>query len=365
MKAMIISLISLIFHLSAFADSDSASILFNREATSEDKEKVALALDKLGKDKPLKAIFAEAEVCYDVDLCARLDDNKEVESKCQNPKDEVVEDGPETPCGIKFFRENYTCNKDLESQNLKQVNQIGKIIDDANSFYTVMISEEMMSYIMGAGKPNKCEESSKKRKLTKFLDSNPELEKKYLKMAISAPALGQYTLECYNKINPLLFKKDPKLMIRYFNLIRAITDTMKLFPAYKGVVNRGTNLPPSVLAEHHKVGNVVCYNGFTSTAVDVPSDHGNKPRNIFLEGKCNQRLYIKTVNNGASPGRLIDKGSASKGENEVLFEPGACFRIDKVSPRTDPPGEDYKDEKCEPNQRFNFEMTLVPSKKLP
>jgi hypothetical protein len=363
---MLASKIFLLLILSSHAFADPTAILFNREAASEEKEKAALELEKLGKDRPLTALFAEAELCYGVDLCARLDDEAPFKEGCTLPVSEFPADevqGPATLCGIKYFRETYTCNEKTEPQRIKTVTQMGKMLEDANSFYTLMISEEMMSSVLGAGTPNKCEAKEKTSAFMNFLEKNPELNKKYEKMALAAPSLGQYTLECYDKINPLLFKRDPKIMVRYFNLFRAISDTMKLFPAYTGVVNRGTRLPPSVLAEHHKVGNIVCYDGFTSTAVDDPSDHGDNPRNSFLEGKCNQRLYIKTENNGAAPGRLIDKGSASQGENEVLFEPGACFRIDKVTPRTDNPGGDYANEKCEPNLPFNFEMTLVPSKK--
>ena len=57
--------------------------------------------------------------------------------------------------------------------------------------------------------------------------------------------------------------------------------------------------------------------------------------------------------------RSISKGSTSKSEDEILFEPGACFRIDNVYPRTDPPTEDDKDMECDEGEHFNFEMTLV------
>ena len=178
-------------------------------------------------------------------------------------------------------------------------------------------------------------------------------------MAQETYSLAAYTLDCYMPLNSILYSKNQAKITRYYNLYRAIINTMGIFPEFKQKVNRGANLPKSVLQEHHKIGNIVCYNGFTSTAVHDPkTDMTNKPRNSFLSGKCTQRLYI-SYDERALGGRSISKGSALTSENEVLFEPGACFRIDKVYPRTDQPAEDEEGIECGEGEHYNFEMTLV------
>jgi hypothetical protein len=151
---------------------------------------------------------------------------------------------------------------------------------------------------------------------------------------------------------------------RYYNLYKNIINTLNLFPPFKDKVNRGTNaLWGDTLIEHHKIGNIVCYDGFTSTAVHNPkTDYSSNPSNYFLEGKCTQRLYISYDQNPELAGRLIKAGSLSPNEDEVLFAPGSCFRIDSVTKRThvqDNPDDDYE---CGEGKDYNFEMTLVPSK---
>ena len=118
-------------------------------------------------------------------------------------------------------------------------------------------------------------------------------------------------------------------------------------------------MPAGILKEHHKIGNIVCYDGFTSTAIHDPkTDMTDKPANDFLSRKCRQRMYI-SYEERALGGKAISKASTSKSENEILFEPGACFRIDNVYPRTDLPLEDDDNIECAEGEHYNFEMTLV------
>jgi hypothetical protein len=194
------------------------------------------------------------------------------------------------------------------------------------------------------------------------METYPNEAKKLQSIANGALALGSYTGNCYHQLNSFLFSSNIQKINRYFNLYSAIINTLDFFPDYKKKVNRGVNLPSNVLKEHHKVGNIVCYQGFTSTAEhNEQTDYSNNPSNYFLTEKCTQRLYINYENNGALPGKLIKSGSLSSNEKEVLFSPGACFQIDKVSPRTDATKaeDDYRE--CEEGQHYNFEMTLVPT----
>ena len=139
--------------------------------------------------------------------------------------------------------------------------------------------------------------------------------------------------------------------------------TLEFFPEFKSKVNRGVELPKAILKEHHKIGNIICYDGFTSTAVHMEDDYSDKPSNSFLSGKCTQRIYISYIENGSKPGKLIKSGSLSPEEDEVLFEPGSCFRVDKVYPRTDVTDPEEEDYLCEEGEHFNFELTLVPQKR--
>ena len=184
--------------------------------------------------------------------------------------------------------------------------------------------------------------------------------KKFDKVIGASLVLGSYTGSCYSEFNGFLFSRKVEKLVRYYNLYAAIIDTLSIFLSLEKV-NRGVNLPASVLKEHHKVGNIVCYDGFTSTAVHDEKDYTGEPKNFFLQGKCTQRLYISYEDNGAKPGKLIKSGSLSPGEDEVLFEPGACFRVDKVFPRTDDVDPEDEDHECQDGERFNFELTLMPS----
>lgn len=266
----------------------------------------------VASDRPLSVLDAIAEVCYYADLCGQKTSAHELNGKC--PDTHYDRDHA---CYAKTFRSLHSCHPTLDKYSDDQV--------------ATMVSD------------------------IKIIHSQLTTPKDSI-------ALSEYTLACYGQINSVLLKQDHFQLKRYANLISSITKSVEKFPEYKGLVNRGVRFPPEVLAQHHKVGNIVCYNNYTSTAVhDEESDRGDETRNIFLQGKCTQRLYIKYEENGARPGRSIKAGSAIDSEDEVLFTPGACFRIDKVYKRTDRAESFDKDVKCKPNERYNFEMTAVTS----
>lgn len=265
-----------------------------------------------GAEKPLSVLDAVAEVCYYVDLCGQKTSASELNQLC--PASDYQRDHT---CYPKTFRSQHTCHSELEKYF---ADQAALMISDINIIHDQLTTPK------------------------------------------ESIALSEYTLACYSQINSMLLKQNPLHLQRYSKLISSITKSVEKFPAYKGLVNRGVKFPSDVLAKHHKVGNIVCYNNFTSTAVhDEELDRGDQTRNLFLQGKCTPRLYIKYEENGARPGRSIKAGSAIDSEDEVLFTPGACFRIDKVYKRTDHAESFDKDVKCKPNERYNFEMTVVPS----
>jgi hypothetical protein len=342
--------------------ADETDILFVREATDEQRQAVATQLEAVPENQTLTTMEAIAEVCYEMDLCGSLTPQSDLDLNCKGRdySTEELRPDPSDQCYVDYFRKTHSCNKEISADSVKSVQKMSKFLDNNNSLYINLILDPMLQYLSKKDQVNYCEMKDDSKAMQEFLKKNPMKMKELMKVTKDSTALGQYTLDCYQKINPILFGKDQTELKRYYNLFSSVVSTMEMFPSYKGMVNRGTSLPEAVLAEHHKIGNVVCYSGFTSTAVHVAADLGDHPRNSFLAEKCAQRLYIKYEDNGAVPGKLIDSGSAAKGENEVLFEPGACFRIDKVTPRTDTPDAEDK-ATCTENQRFNFEMTLVPS----
>lgn len=91
-------------------------------------------------------------------------------------------------------------------------------------------------------------------------------------------------------------------------LVQVLNNALAKFDDYKGLVKRGVNLPPEVLAEH-EVGAVVTYAGFTSTSVSKG-----------FAGK--HQFVIKSKH-----GKLIDKFSSAPTEEEVLFKSGTKFKI--------------------------------------
>jgi hypothetical protein len=124
--------------------------------------------------------------------------------------------------------------------------------------------------------------------------------------------LNYYTGIGYNTINPILRSPDSPKNADKLPQIRAVIDGtsagLTKLPNFIGTVNRGASLPDSVLAQH-TVGSVVEYPSFTSTS----SEKG-------FGGK--HRFVIQSYT-----GKYVDRYSAHRGEAEVLFRPGAKFRV--------------------------------------
>jgi hypothetical protein len=341
--------------------NNTTDILFNRSANFEVREDVLNELKQLlGKKQPLAVKDAIAEVCYNVDLCALSTSDSDAQNYCQRPssRDPVVPTIGDM-CHTSYFREKYLCKENIAPMNIASIIAQGEMLNDLGSLYTSLIKQVLIKKFS----TDYGFDFSNAERVKQFFTQYPKQAHKVQTIATESYSLGSYTGNCYGQLNSILYSNDQDKIVRYYNLYKAIINTLETFPKYKGLVNRGTHLPATALEEHHKVGNIVCYKGFTSTAVhDDKTDRGNNPRNSFLNQKCVQRLYIKYEKNGAIAGKSIDSASLSSGENEVLFEPGSCFRIDSVSPRTDTSGLETGEPDCLDRQRFNFEMTLVPSK---
>jgi hypothetical protein len=357
MAKILLTLLTILSLNQVFAGPDLTDILFNRAATFEERQSVSEVLAQAGQQQPLNVTDAIAEVCYGVDICAGSE--SQLPSYCDDNWDS--DDAPElwNECYPKYFRQKYSCNSELEKESHKTVYLAGKLIFDLSTMYRSYILDSMFDGFSRQYDVDFRVLSEDANALEEFYKKTPHAKIRIETIANELLALASYTLDCYSSLNPLLYTKNQAKINRYYNLYKAVINTMTLFPEYKGKVNRGANLPAEFLKKHHKIGNVVCYNGFTSTAIHDPkTDMTDKPRNGFLSGKCKQRIYI-SYDERALGGRSISKGSTSKSENEILFEPGACFRIDNVFPRTDPPLEDETETECEEGEHYNFEMTLV------
>lgn len=330
-------------------------ILFNRSASFEERQSVSKKLQGQGRNQPLEVEDAIAELCYGVDLCAQLTTDF---SQC----DDADADDPMPECQPKHFREKYNCSEDVTKQSAANVAMAKAILSDMSSLYDSLTEDYFLDAFSKLYQVNFRSLAKDPKAMKEFERKNPHIMEHIKIIYAENLAMGAYTMDCYSRLNPILYQSDKKSMQRYYNFFKAVINTMSFYPEFKKMVNRGASLPRSVLDEHHKVGNVVCYQGYTSTAVHNPeTDFGSHPTNGFLQGKCTQRLYI-SYSDTARGGKLISAASAFKHEDEVLFEPGACFRIDKVYPRTDEAPEDEEDddeEECEPGERYNFEMTLV------
>lgn len=338
--------------------SNLVDIIKKRNATFSERSVVSKQLAKLlGIEQPLLVAEAIAEICYNVDICAQATSKSDVEEACKSNNQNNDEDLG-SPCYLKSFREQFKYSPDFGSMTMQGWQAFARIIDYTKTYYGTLITNKLIEYY----KEKFNVDLSTKSNFLSFKNDYPEEMNKPLKVSGGSLALGSYTGEYYRKINRFLYSKNNEKLIRYYNLYAAIIDTLEYFPEFKKKVNRGVNLPAKVLKEHHKVGNIVCYDGFTSTAVHSEEDYTSNPRNGFLTGNCTQRLYISYENNGAKPGRLIKSASLSVSEEEVLFEPGTCFRVDKVSPRTDEFYQDDPKQKCKERQRFNFELTVIPAK---
>lgn len=124
---------------------------------------------------------------------------------------------------------------------------------------------------------------------------------------IEKTALGDYSDSYYLCMNAYLRQKDVKspALDAY---IKLVNDALDRLPNYEGVVVRGSDLPPKI-AELHKKGNTVIYDGFTSTSTE--SGFGGKDRFVII----------------SKTGKPIMGLSYHEGENEVLFKSGTKFEV--------------------------------------
>ena len=334
-------------------------ILTDTSATFADREAVAQQLASLGPQRPLDARTAAAELCYGMDVCARNATATDLALDCPTgaTTDENTTLG--SPCFLQDFKQRYTCNTDVPAADFNSYRIQSAILGDQAQTYSSLVADQMMTTFAREYNLDLAEIRENPLAFEEFVAADPAGGERVKTIAQEIGALGQYTLECYQKINSILYSRDEAKLLRYFNLIKAVVNGLSVMPEYRQKVNRGAWMPEAVLAQYHQVGKVICSDGFTSTAVHDPArDEGDHPRNSFLDDKCIQRLYINFADD--APGcRSIDNASASKGENEVLLPPGSCFRVDKVYPRTDNSAADDISI-CSPLSRFNFELTVVP-----
>jgi hypothetical protein len=310
----------------------------------------------LKKEQPLPVKDAIAELCYDVDICARGSTIDFIQEECENTR--PVGDYRSffgDACYTKNIREEYTCNPQKLKMDLNFLSIFSRLMGDATSLYINQIDHFVLDFY----KTNFNVDLSIPENFDSFVIAYPKEAKRIKSASQSAYALAAYTTNCYDSINRFLYLHDKTNLQRYFNIYTSIINLLEYIPVYRGMVNRGVRLPLNVLQEHHKVGNIVCNDGFTSTAAHDPGrDYGVNPRNQFLSGKCTQRLFINIPAESKAKSYSINSLSISKGEEEVLFIPGSCFRIDKVTKRIiDEQDDEYYE--CNELQTFNFEMTAL------
>ena len=121
-------------------------------------------------------------------------------------------------------------------------------------------------------------------------------------------ALHFYMGSGYRTINTPLFSQaalGPDLQA----IKETLDSALARFPSYNQPVQRHATLPPAV-ASKHVVGDVVCYDAYSSSSMKKEWNWGGPHRFIIYPGKR---------------GRAVFEYSA--GEGEVLFEAGTCFKV--------------------------------------
>lgn len=121
-------------------------------------------------------------------------------------------------------------------------------------------------------------------------------------------ALYDYTYVGFRNLNAFLREtsKPGETTIRQRDIVNSALSKLK---KYDGETMRGANEMPTEVLDEHKVGAIVKYPAFTSTSV------------TGVVGGM-QSFVIKSKN-----GRYIAPLSASRDEEEVLFQAGAKFKI--------------------------------------
>jgi hypothetical protein len=120
-----------------------------------------------------------------------------------------------------------------------------------------------------------------------------------------------YTGSYYEQINRILRNQaeDPDAVEKYRPYLDSTNSGLSQLPNYIGTVRRGGTLPDKILVQH-KVGAVVEYPAYTSTS------YGN--------GFGGQHKFVIQSYTGKN---IVDISAYGDGEKEVLFRPGARFKI--------------------------------------
>ncbi|GAB2586510.1 ADP-ribosyltransferase [Spirosoma areae] len=130
-------------------------------------------------------------------------------------------------------------------------------------------------------------------------------------------SIWAYTESEYYDLNRFLRAELIDKDEHYAALNRVLSAALKKVPAYKKDVYRGTTLPADILNEykdHLKRGKPIQHKSFTSTSAN--------PLKAFNEGV---KMVIRS-----KTGRRIVKISKFASEDEVLFDAGTWFTVNKI-----------------------------------
>jgi hypothetical protein len=135
-----------------------------------------------------------------------------------------------------------------------------------------------------------------------------------------AVSIHIYTTEAYKEINAELRLKTVRPDTDA--IVEQCKSGMAKLPSHQDLVSRLVNLPPEALADHAE-GEVMTYQAFTSTSM-ILSGANDFHGNVFM---------VMQPKDPGSGGKDVSMFSRYGNEREVLFPPGAQFKILK---RTEP-----------------------------
>jgi hypothetical protein len=94
-------------------------------------------------------------------------------------------------------------------------------------------------------------------------------------------------------------------------------------PPYKGKVYRGMGVTQEDFDKNYQLGKVIKYTNLTSTSAEEGT-----PITFMLKNKDKGVMMIMEIE--GKSGKYIDNLSTIKGEKEVLYAPGASFKINRI-----------------------------------
>lgn len=121
-------------------------------------------------------------------------------------------------------------------------------------------------------------------------------------------AILLYTAEHYGTLNRALRENSEVELSKYQPIIDAINSGLSKLQSQKGMVKRGADLPKEI-EEMHCKGCIVTYDAYTSTSIE--------------DGFEGSAMFVIQSKNGKYVAPLSDNAN----EEEVLFAPGAKFKI--------------------------------------